>query len=221
MPKIKLPSNIIAKSDVLETAKDCTLLVFVVPHQFVKVICEKLKGKLDPRARAISLIKGVDTSKNGGLVLISDIIKTRLNIDCSVLMGANIANEVALERFCEATIGYRVNENGAIFKKLFHTAYFRISTVNDIAGVELSGALKNIVAVGAGFVDGLKWGDNTKAAVIRIGLMEMINFSKTFYEGIRDETFLESCGIADLITTCNAGRNRRLAEAKVLTGKVT
>ncbi|KAI3487965.1 hypothetical protein L1887_48048 [Cichorium endivia] len=133
-------------------------------------------------------------------------------------------HEVAQDKFSETTIGHRADakgrENAELFFKLFDTPTFKVGIIEDVAGVSLCGALKNVVAIAAGFTDGLGWGDNAKAAVMRIGLMEMKRFSEEFFDGVKPETFTEtSAGVADLITTCLGGRNRKCAEAFVKTGK--
>ncbi|XP_053231061.1 glycerol-3-phosphate dehydrogenase [NAD(+)], cytoplasmic isoform X1 [Podarcis raffonei] len=219
LPGHKLPPNVVAVPDVVKASADADILIFVVPHQFIGKLCDQLKGHIKKDAIGVSLIKGVDEGPDG-LKLISDIIREQLGIEMSVLMGANIANEVADEKFCETTIGCKNLEHGQILKELMQTPCFRISVVQESDTVEICGALKNIVAVGAGFCDGLGFGDNTKAAVIRLGLMEMIDFAKIFCKGsVSSATFLESCGVADLITTCYGGRNRKVAEAFAKTGK--
>ncbi|KAI0227012.1 Glycerol-3-phosphate dehydrogenase [NAD(+)], cytoplasmic [Lamellibrachia satsuma] len=249
LPGTKLPENVVATPDVVEATTGADILIFVVPHQFVKSICKQLKGAIKPNAIAISLIKGLDVSEQG-LNLISSVISKLLDIDCAVLMGANIAPEVARENYCEATIGCSNEANGKVLKDMFQTSYFRITVVDDVQTVEMCGALKtilyvasliadgmdmiantkaaivrlgfieiNIVALGAGFIDGMQFGDNTKAAVIRLGLMEMVKFAADNFKNSHIETFLESCGVADLVTTCYCGRNKRIAEAFVNSGK--
>ena len=88
----------------------------------------------------------------------------------------------------------------------------RVTVVSETQIVEICGALKNIVACAAGFCDGLKMGDNTKAATIRLGMKEMMKYGDTFYPGGNPSTYFESCGVADLITTCYGGRNRKVSE---------
>ncbi|XP_030754652.1 glycerol-3-phosphate dehydrogenase [NAD(+)], cytoplasmic isoform X1 [Sitophilus oryzae] len=219
LPGHKLPANVVAVPDVVDAAKDADILIFVVPHQFIRTICSTLLGKIKATAIALSLIKGFDTAEGGGIDLISHIITRHLKIPCSVLMGANLANEVADEMFCETTIGCKDASAGPLLREIIQTSYFRVVVVDDEDTVEICGALKNIVACGAGFVDGLGLGDNTKAAVIRLGLMEMVKFVDVFYPGGKLSTFFESCGVADLITTCYGGRNRKVSEAFVKTGK--
>ncbi|XP_025832252.1 glycerol-3-phosphate dehydrogenase [NAD(+)], cytoplasmic isoform X4 [Agrilus planipennis] len=219
LPGHILPENVVAVPDVVDAAKDADFLIFVVPHQFIRTLCSTLLGKIKPTAVGLSLIKGFDQAEGGGIELISHIISRHLKIDCHVLMGANLAGEVANENFCETTIGCRNFRLAQTLKDLIETDYFRVVVVNDEEAVEVCGALKNIVACGAGFVDGLGLGDNTKAAVIRLGLMEMIKFVEIFYPGCKLSTFFESCGVGDLVTTCYGGRNRRVSEAFVKTGK--
>uniref|UniRef100_P52425 Glycerol-3-phosphate dehydrogenase [NAD(+)] n=1 Tax=Cuphea lanceolata TaxID=3930 RepID=GPDA_CUPLA len=213
LPGIKLGRNVVADPDLENAVKDANMLVFVTPHQFMEGICKRLEGKIQEGAQALSLIKGMEV-KMEGPCMISSLISDLLGINCCVLMGANIANEIAVEKFSEATVGFRENRDIAEkWVQLFSTPYFMVSAVEDVEGVELCGTLKNIVAIAAGFVDGLEMGNNTKAAIMRIGLREMKAFSKLLFPSVKDTTFFESCGVADLITTCLGGRNRKVAEA--------
>ncbi|KAF2099161.1 glycerol-3-phosphate dehydrogenase [Rhizodiscina lignyota] len=103
-------------------------------------------------------------------------------------------------------------------KKLFHRPYFHVSMVSDVVAVSLGGALKNIVALAAGFLSGLGWDSNSLAEVIRIGLKEEVKFGLMFFgdKGVKAQTFLEeSCGVADIITSCIGGRNFRCAKISV------
>lgn len=222
--------------------------------------------QIKPEAIAVSLTKGMRMRKAPrGPQLISQLISTNLNVDCSVLMGANVAADIGREQLSEATLGFTNFENAKLLQKLFQRPYFLVSTIPDVvcssldpcgcviaapplrdslyynslpeccppvqeqlsvhcasseyetpwvcmqAGAEMAGTLKNVVAVAAGFIDGLGYGSNTKAAIMREGLSEMRDLSKAMFPSVRDETFLESCGVADLIATCFGGRNRAVA----------
>ena len=269
LPGVPLPANITALSSLEEAVRDSTILIFNLPHQFIGGICNQLKGKILPFARGVSCIKGVLVSDDS-VGLFSEDIGSKLGIYCGALSGANIASEVALEKFSETTIAYdpplidsrnptphgpspssshvnldqlstkhaAVPPGGAskvklrplpqkfpaldhsVLKTLFHRPYFHVHMVSDVAGVSLGGALKNIVALAAGFVEGLGWGDNAKAAIMRVGLLEMVKFGKEFFsQSVHTETFTEeSCGVADLITSCSGGRNARCARLAIERG---
>ncbi|KAL3277079.1 hypothetical protein HHI36_012437 [Cryptolaemus montrouzieri] len=210
----------VAVSDALDAAKHADIIVFVVPHQFVDNLCKSLAGRIRPNAIGISLIKGFDIKTGGGIELISHIISTKLLIPCHVLMGANIAGEVAAEKFvCTSTLGCKYKARGSFLKDLFNTPHLKITVVADEDTVEVCGALKNIVATGVGFIDGLEENNRYKEAVLRLGFMEMVQFVDVFFPGGNISTFFESCGIEDLIVTSFAGRNRKCSAAFVKTGK--
>ncbi len=270
LPNIALPKNIIANPSVVDAAKGSSILIFNLPHQFIGRISKQLEGKILPFARGISCIKGVNVTSSD-ISLFSEWIGEGLGIYCGALSGANIANEIAQEKWCETTIAYdpppvdsrvttptgpspssssvnltitpadaphkdvlgRVSKiklkalpseypplDHALFRTLFYRPYFHVRMVSDVAGVSLGGALKNIVALAAGFVEGRGWGDNAKAAVMRVGLLEMVKFGKEFFgQTVHAGTFTEeSCGVADLITSCSGGRNFRCAKIAVEKG---
>lgn len=130
-------------------------------RQFIIETCKQLEGKVPSNTQAISLVKGVDV-KDGQIHIFSEVIKEHLDIECAALSGANIANEVAKEAFSETTIGCRDIEVAKRWARLFETEKFRVAVSKDVLGVSLGGALKNVVAVAAGLIDGLQWGNNAK-----------------------------------------------------------
>jgi len=214
LPGVTLPSHVKAEPDLKKAVKDADILVWVLPPQFVPRTVQNI-GLVKDDCVSVSLVKGGLELADSKLGLCSDMLRKLLGHEVAVLMGANVASEVAAGKFCEATLGLNDKTHEAILLKLFNCRTFHVNAIDDIAGVELCGALQKVVALGAGFCDGMDYGGNTKAALIRIGLQEMKSFIRYFYPEVKDATFLESCGVADLITSCFGGRNRKCAEAFV------
>uniref|UniRef100_A0A0C5IM46 Glycerol-3-phosphate dehydrogenase [NAD(+)] n=1 Tax=Dunaliella tertiolecta TaxID=3047 RepID=A0A0C5IM46_DUNTE len=214
LPGIDLGENVKATSDLIEAVRGADALIFCAPHQFMHGICKQLAAArvVGRGVKAISLTKGMRVRAEGPQ-LISQMVSRILGIDCSVLMGANIAGDIAKEELSEAVIAYANRESGSLWQQLFQRPYFAINLLADVPGAEMCGTLKNIVAVGAGIGDGLGVGPNSKASILRQGLSEMRKFCKFISPSVRDDTFFESCGVADLIASSYGGRNRRVAEA--------
>ncbi|QLG71916.1 hypothetical protein HG535_0C02680 [Zygotorulaspora mrakii] len=220
LPGIDLPENLVANPDLLDCVKDVDIIVFNVPHQFLPRIVKQLKGHVDSHVRAISCLKGFEVGPKG-VQLLSSYVTEELGIQCGALSGANLAPEVAKEHWSETTVAYHIPKDfrgegldvdHRVLKALFHRPYFHVSVIEDVAGISIAGALKNVVALGCGFVEGLGWGNNAAAAIQRVGLGEIIKFGKMFFPESRVETYYqESAGVADLITTCSGGRNVRVA----------
>eukprot|EP01069_Polyplicarium_translucidae_P003098 Polyplicarium_translucidae@DN2212_c0_g1_i4.p1 len=210
LPGYKLPSNVRAVTDAVEAIEHADLIVFVLPHQFVVPLCQRLASHVKSHAKAISLVKGLHIHE-GQPYLFSDLVTDTLDVDCSVLSGANVANDIARGEFSETTIGYSDKEVASIWQQLFDTPFFRVNGIPDVRGVEVCGAVKNVIALAAGFCDGLGLGSNSKAAIMRMGLAEMKLFALLFFDGILEQTFFDSAGFADVVTTCYGGRNVRCA----------
>jgi glycerol-3-phosphate dehydrogenase (NAD+) len=201
LPNVELPENVVACTDLVETCADADVLLFVVPHQFLPGVLNSLKGNVKSTAIGVSLIKGIQFSAEGP-ILLTELVKNELGLlSTAAVMGANVASDVASDAFVEATVGAIDINVAKTVAALFESPTFQTEVCTDQSTVELCGALKNIIAIGAGktnfanrltgvqllasfwfsgFCDGMQLGVSSKAALIRQGTKETALFCKLF-----------------------------------------
>lgn len=208
---IKIPSNITILSDISKASIGAELIILAVPSQHIREVLTKLKGASGiAGAIILSAAKGIENKTHKRM---SEIIEELLGeIKLAVLSGPSIAYEVAREIPTTIVIASTESALSKKLQELFITDKLRVYTSGDVVGVELGGALKNIVAITAGIGDGLGLGANAKAAVLTRGLAEITRLGMAM--GAKRETFSGLSGIGDLVTTCISphGRNRWFGE---------
>jgi glycerol-3-phosphate dehydrogenase (NAD(P)+) len=213
----ELPESVRVTSDIRKAVGEADLVVSSVPVQFIRETWKKLKGRLPERCAVVSVAKGIE---NGTLRRPTQIIAEALSDDpdarpraLGVLSGPTIATELA--RGLPATMIAASDAPGfsAFLQRLFSTSYLRIYTNDDVLGVELAGAMKNVIAIAAGILDGLQAGNNAKSALLARGLTEIARLGSAM--GASSGTFFGLAGVGDLATSCFSpeGRNRTLGEA--------
>ncbi len=208
-----IPENVVISSD-LNVIKETEAVLFVVPSHFLRSTVMSIK-KLNidlGKKLVISATKGIE---NETLLRVSQIIEeiypdTKDKI--VALSGPSHAEEVSKQIPTVVTSASKSEELAVKVRDLFMNDYFRVYTQDDIVGVELGASLKNVFAVAGGIIDGLNFGDNTKAAIISRGLIELINLGVAL--GGKEKTFYGLSGVGDLMVTCFSkhSRNRNLGE---------
>lgn len=213
LPKIKIPKEIYITNLLKEGCENQHMIIIAVPSQFVRGVLAKVK-KFDLKdATLVSVAKGIE---KGTLFTVSQIIQDEIpNIPDSqigVLSGPSHAEEVAKKIPTAVVAASNDLDTAKQIQAAFTTSYFRVYHSDDLIGVELGGALKNVIAIGAGIIDGAKFGDNTKAAIMTRGIAEISRIGIKM--GARPETFSGLSGIGDLIVTCMSkhSRNRYVGE---------
>jgi glycerol-3-phosphate dehydrogenase (NAD(P)+) len=187
-------------------------ILIVVPSQAFRETLNKIAPELLPQTRVCWATKGLDNQSG---LLLHQVAEQQLGKQhpLAVLSGPSFAKEVAMELPTAVTIASSCSQYAQELVNLFHNHYFRPYTSADIIGVQLGGAIKNIMAIAAGIADGLGLGANTRAALITRGLAEMVRFGTAL--GGQRETFMGLAGLGDLVLTCtdNQSRNRRFGYA--------
>jgi glycerol-3-phosphate dehydrogenase (NAD(P)+) len=214
LPGIDLSENIIAVEALKDCIADSSILVMAVPSHAVRSACEGMKDLINNEHVFVSLAKGIE---NESLKRISEIIEEYFPQNrIAVLSGPSHAEEVSRDIPTTVVSTSKCLETAELVQDVFITPKFRVYTNPDIIGVELGGAVKNIIALAAGISDGLGYGDNTKAALMTRGITEIARLGVAM--GADPLTFAGLSGIGDLIVTCTSmhSRNRR---AGILIGK--
>ena len=194
---IKIPKPIEITSD-LSRALKCDLVVLAIPSQYLRSVLLKAAKFYDRKIPVVSVVKGIE---NKTLLRMSEVVRdVWQSRRLAVLSGPTIALEVARGIPTAAVVSSKDKKFMLEVQGLFMAPHFRIYANADMAGVELGGSLKNIIAIACGIADGLGFGTNTKAAILSRGLAEMSRLGAVM--GARKETFFGLAGVGDLVTTC-------------------
>lgn len=223
LPGVRVPANVRLTGNDAECFDGSTMMLAAIPSQYIRSVFERLKPHVPADIPIVSVAKGIEIdSLLRPTQIIGDVMWGRGGGDAKargageqrlcVLSGPNIAGEIA--RYLPAT-AVAASSNDDVARKVqsaFATQWFRVYTNSDAIGVELSGAVKNVIAIAAGIIDGLAAGNNAKAALVTRGLVEITRLGVAM--GAREETFNGLAGVGDLITTCVSpeGRNRTVGE---------
>ena len=214
LPGLVLPEDMVFTEDLETAMRDQDLLVTAVPSVYVRSTAVKMRPFLREGQIVVNVAKGIEEKT---LSTLSQILEEELpGADVAVLSGPSHAEEVSRGLPTTCVAGARTKKTAEYIQSLFMSEYFRVYTSPDVLGIELGGALKNVIALAAGIADGLGCGDNTKAALITRGIAEIARLGTAM--GGKFETFCGLTGIGDLIVTCASmhSRNRR---AGILIGK--
>jgi len=207
LPGVILPNNVNVTADLSETINDSKIILLAVPTHAVRDLCVQLGSNIQKDQIFVNVAKGIEV---GTLKRISEIVKEYFpENDFVALSGPTHAEEVSRD-MPTTIVSACENESIAEFiQDVFITPKFRVYTNTDLIGVELGGALKNVIALGAGIADGLGYGDNAKAALMNRGITEIARLGESL--GASKMTFTGLSGIGDLIVTCTSmhSRNRR------------
>ncbi len=213
LPDVKLSPNIKAVASLTEAVAGAKMVVSVVPSHGVRAVFEQIKGAVPPEALLVSASKGIEQAS---LLTPSAIIRDVFTDDRSVtvLSGPSFAIEVSAGLPAAVSAANPDTNTARLVQKTFSTPLFRVYTSDDVLGVELGGALKNVIAIASGISDGLELGFNARAALITRGLAEISRLGAAL--GAKARTFAGLSGLGDLVLTCTGPLSRNYTVGKEL-----
>ncbi|MDE7367798.1 MAG: NAD(P)-dependent glycerol-3-phosphate dehydrogenase, partial [Lachnospiraceae bacterium] len=204
LPGVVIPEQILVTGNLEESIAGREILVLAVPSIFVRSTAKMMAGFVKENQIIVNVAKGIEEQT---LMNMTDVIEEEIpHAEVGVLSGPSHAEEVGRRIPTTVVAGAHRKETAEIIQDAFMNAYFRVYTSPDMVGIELGAALKNVIALAAGIVDGLGFGDNTKAALITRGITEITRLGTAM--GGRVETFAGLSGIGDLIVTCTSTHSR-------------
>ncbi|MBE2280405.1 MAG: NAD(P)H-dependent glycerol-3-phosphate dehydrogenase [Ignavibacteriaceae bacterium] len=213
LPGVKLPPSLNISSDLIETITGRDIIICAVPSQFLRGVLNQIDYSLIKDSIFVSVSKGIEQDTTLTVTqIIQDVYKKLPASQLGVLSGPSHAEEVSKKVPTTVVSASSDSKTANTIQNIFMTDYFRVYTTGDVPGVELGGAFKNVIAIGAGIIDGIGYGDNTKAAIMTRGVAEVTRLGIAM--GANPETFSGLSGIGDLIVTCMSkhSRNRYVGE---------